>query len=529
MRRYLRLWGVIATLAVLLAGPLVFHPLVGVAQDKLPIKSVTSPTASGNTITHGVHIPPIYYNNTEVHAYNQLVGKDAGIVMVFYSWGFQMPDVQCGFIDMTLRRPPRPAPYDCGPHPTGPEIDTTLLLTWEPNSNPESPYDCPLIQGGRANLDVVINGECDPYLDAFARQLLALHQRYGDRFMLRLAHEMNLSDNVWFENDPSYPATYVNFWRHVVDRFRAVGVSREVVQFVWSPNHASRPTAEWNAIPNYYPGDDYVEWVGLSGYNWFGTHGNDPEWRTFDEIFNAPDPTLEGKGVLEFLQCAYAKPIVLAEVGTVDGGSPERSKAQWIRDAMAEVRAYPFVKSFVWFNDYAFGQPGNADFRLSAGSSDDPDPLHYPGWHHSLGAVTDAWREAIADPAIIEEVPPLTEITPTNTLCHPPAELVTTNFVMAEPGETIGISLTGVGLSEGSYLLRVEGLPTGIEAEFIPPTISQSNPNSTLRMTIPETVPLNTYSLQVFGEGNGTQAQSQLIQLQMMEEVWRGYLPLIRR
>lgn len=532
MPRFLRQWCGVLITALLFAVAISLQPQIGIAQGGPSMPGVPPLPPLRDAIIHGAHIPPIYYNNTEVHAYNQLMGEQAGIVMAFYSWGFQMPDTQCGFVDLTMRRPPRPAPYDCGPQPTGPEVRTTLMMTWEPNQNPAAPYACPLMQGGRTNLDAVINGQCDGYLDEFARRLKALHDRSGDKFMLRLAHEMNIGDQLWFQNNPGYPAKYVAFWRHVVDRIRAQGLSREAVQFVWSPNYASNPATEWNNIPNYYPGDEYVDWIGLSGYNWYGANGQDPNWRSFQQIFNSPDPQLGGKGVLEFLHCAYAKPIVLAEIGTVEGGTPERSKAKWIQDTMREIPAYPFIKAVVWFNDYAYSTPGNADFRVTAGSSDSPDPLHYPGWSNPMGAATDEWRNAISQPHIFDHVPPLVTVTPTGTVCSPlplPPELRVTSRVIAEPGETVGVPLVGFRLLETNYALRVDGLPGGFGTSFLPWAVYQSSPNSTLRITVPNNAALTTHTLRAYGDSSVNQAQSQAFYLQIVEDSTRIYLPLANR
>lgn len=532
MHRFLRQWSVVFIAALLLAVAFVFQPDTGSAQGGPTMPGSPPLPPLRDAIIHGAHIPPIYYNNTEVEAYNQQVGKDAGIVMAFYSWDFLMPDTQCGFIDMTMRRPPRPSPYDCGPQPTGPQLNTTLMLTWEPNRNPASPYGCPLMQGGRTNLDVVISGQCDNYIDEFARRLKNLYDRNGDKFMIRMAHEMNIADSLWYQNSPGYPAKFVAFWRHVVDRFRAVGVPREAAQFVWSPNYASHPAIDWNTIPNYYPGDDYVDWIGLSGYNWYGANGNDPNWRSFQNIFNSPDPQLGGKSVLEFLHCAYAKPIVLAEIGTVDGGTPERSKAKWIQDTMRELPAYPFIKAIVWFNDFAFGSPGSADFRVTEGSSDVGDPLHYPGWHRSLGAPTDVWRDALANPNIWDQMPSLASLTPTGTFCSPlplPPELRVTNRVIAGRGETVSLPVVGLRLLETNYALRVDGLPGGFGTSFIPANVYQSSPNSTLRITVPNNATLTTHSLRAYGDSSVNQAQSQLFQLQVVERSTHIYMPLMNR
>ena len=43
------------------------------------------------------------------------------------------------------------------------------------------------------------------------------------------------------------------------------GVTKVAVEFVWSPNYISNIYPHYS---HYYPGDDYVDWVGVDGYNW---------------------------------------------------------------------------------------------------------------------------------------------------------------------------------------------------------------------------------------------------------------------
>ncbi len=241
-------------------------------------------------IVHGVHIPPIWQNNTEIKAYNDLIGKEAGIVMSYYPWDIQFEDWTCGFFDNTYRHRNdggTPGVNDCMKDfdPNTPEIATTYIITWEPLHNPTGALACNVAPGGRTNLDAIINGSCDAYINDFARRLKGWHEQYGDRFLIRFAHEMNLQDHVWWQDRPDYPVDFRAAWQHVYDRFRIVGVSRSAAQFVWAPNYKSFPERTWNVLPNFYPGDAYVEWVGLSGYNWDGQQGQDPEWRTFDRLF----------------------------------------------------------------------------------------------------------------------------------------------------------------------------------------------------------------------------------------------------
>ncbi len=56
------------------------------------------------------------------------------------------------------------------------------------------------------------------------------------------------------------PEEYVAAYRYIVDFIRSRGVSN--VAFVWH-SYISTPYEKWN-VTNWYPGDDYVDWFGMS-------------------------------------------------------------------------------------------------------------------------------------------------------------------------------------------------------------------------------------------------------------------------
>jgi len=65
------------------------------------------------------------------------------------------------------------------------------------------------------------------------------------------------------------PAQVVAVWKYVVARFKAKYANN--VKWVWTPNGPSidRSEAEWNKVSNYWPGDEYVDWIGLDAYNFY--------------------------------------------------------------------------------------------------------------------------------------------------------------------------------------------------------------------------------------------------------------------
>jgi hypothetical protein len=98
-------------------------------------------------------------------------------------------------------------------------------------------------------------------------------------------------------------------------------------------------SAETTPLAQLYPGDAYVDWVALDGYNWGTDYGN--RWQTFAEVYTA--------SYKELRQLAPTKPIMIAEIGSQENGG---DKAAWIRDALGVQLPtnFPAIKALAWFN-----------------------------------------------------------------------------------------------------------------------------------------------------------------------------------
>jgi len=180
----------------------------------------------------------------------------------------------------------------------------------------------------------VLDGSQDQFIVSRARGLRAL----GHEVLLRWGPEMN---GWWYETggavNDNAPDRYVATWRHLHDLFASAGATN--VSWVWAPNSTSQPGGEnvrsWNNWRHYYPGDDYVDWVGIDGYNW-GTRGSETSWRWPASIF---DPV--------YNDYAARKPIMLAETASVQQGG---DKAEWIRRLLAWFESHPAAQALVWFD-----------------------------------------------------------------------------------------------------------------------------------------------------------------------------------
>jgi len=198
-------------------------------------------------------------------------------------------------------------------------------------------------------LSDVIAGRYDSYIREWAEAARDL----GHPFFLRFNWEMNGNWFAWMEGvNGNQPGEYVTAWRHVHDIFTAVGATN--VSWVWCPN--VDPGHKLRNLSSLYPGDNYVDWTGLDGYN-FGTNPASPRgWMTFNQLFRSTyDEITE--------QIAPSKPLIISEVGSSEDGG---SKAQWITEALRSARTeYPQLRGLLWFEKYDDGM----DWPIETSSS----------------------------------------------------------------------------------------------------------------------------------------------------------------
>jgi hypothetical protein len=145
----------------------------------------------------------------------------------------------------------------------------------------------------------------------------------------------------WSEQrDGNHAGDYVKAWRHVVNIFRSVGATNAT--WVWCVNIASDVTTPVSAL---YPGDSYVDWLGMDGYN---KATDTASWLSFNQIFGL-HPWSKHNTYQELVNLAPSKPIMVAETATTNTGG---DAAAWIRDALLTQlpQKFPNVKALVWFN-----------------------------------------------------------------------------------------------------------------------------------------------------------------------------------
>jgi beta-mannanase len=207
------------------------------------------------------------------------------------------------------------------------------VVSWSSQSIPSS------VNEPDYQLSDIISGRYDTYIREFATKA----KSWGHPFFLRFNWEMNGNWFPWSEGvNGNKAGEYVTAWRHVHDIFTAVGATN--VSWVWCPN------VEWNGtlanIAPTYPGDAYVDWTGLDGYNWGTNPARPGKWQTFRQLYRSTY-----RHITETV--APTKPMMLGEVASTEYGG---SKATWIREMLSQIPTeYPKIRAAIWFERFDDG------------------------------------------------------------------------------------------------------------------------------------------------------------------------------
>jgi mannan endo-1,4-beta-mannosidase len=180
-------------------------------------------------------------------------------------------------------------------------------MTWEPF---------------KPSLAKIASGASDAYITSFAKSVRTLNLPLAISF----GHEMNGTWYPWGTKGNS-AKSFVAAWRHIHDLFDQAGATNVI--WVWSPN-VINPVPKIKLKP-YYPGDAYVDWVGMVGY--YTVTGE----RTFDALYGPTMRQVEG---------FTKKPFFISETASQEG---QRRKAD-VDDLFTGVATHSNVLGFVWFD-----------------------------------------------------------------------------------------------------------------------------------------------------------------------------------
>ncbi len=297
-------------------------PLPGKDQGPLSLLMPKNSAYTGAYVDFGEGESNVTYD--ALIDFQHLTGKHLAVVAFGNFWGDQaFPDKSVRIVDA----------YGAVP-----------LLYWSPWDKPYEEKKGP----DRFNLHQILAGKWDGYIDAWADAARA----YGKPLLVTWGLEMN---GKWFpwsghyygggkiigykDGHPLYagPELFKQTYRYVIDRVRA----RNATNILWGfhVNNYSDPQKAWNQMAHYYPGGQYVDWLGLSVY---GKLSRNEGWADFVSMMDQPYHAmakLDGE-----------KPIFLAEWGV--GEFPPGDKAGFISTAFRLIPTqYPRVRLAVFWHE----------------------------------------------------------------------------------------------------------------------------------------------------------------------------------
>ncbi len=205
------------------------------------------------------------------------------------------------------------------------------VITWEPWL---TDFDATLFPAGLRSADVrdknglndVANGVYDSYIRSWAKAAAQL----DCPIYLRFGHEMNDPYRYPWGPQNNRAEDFVAAWRHVYGVFQEEN-ARNVI-WVWSPH----PAHGW--FEAYYPGDEFVDWVGVGVLNYGTVAPTWSQWWSFDEIF--------GKYYADL--ASFEKPVMISEFASLAVGG---DRAKWYADALTDLPIrYPRVRGLLFFH-----------------------------------------------------------------------------------------------------------------------------------------------------------------------------------
>ncbi len=241
------------------------------------------------------------------------------------------------------------------------------MITWESKPTLDT---TPAQSDPAYSLREIINGNYDSYLQTFAQAVTA----EGLPVVIRLDQEMNGNWFPWSEGvNGNTSGQFVQMWQHVWNIFQAAGANRYVI-WLWAPNRVDN-LAHAPSLSELYPGDAYVDWVGIDAY-----------WR-----YTLEAPTFAavlGKSIAA-LDAVTARPIYIAETAGIEtdpttGNDVGPEKVEFTANLFAGIELDPQIIGFSWFDNVATSNEDNIpvtnDWRV------DSDPANLVAFKAALTA-----------------------------------------------------------------------------------------------------------------------------------------------
>lgn len=187
-------------------------------------------------------------------------------------------------------------------------------------------------------LNLIQKGEVDSYLKNVSDSIKTLNFP----LLICFAPHMNVQTLIGegqVEQKTFLAERYKETYRYIIQFFRQQKVTN--VLWVFSPHVESIPNVEGNKASKYYPGNEYIDVLGMDGYPMSNPNPSQTisNWKGFDTIF--------GSLYKELKSLAPGKPILVFETANKQRGQTD--PREWIIQALDTCKAWE-ISAYVWSN-----------------------------------------------------------------------------------------------------------------------------------------------------------------------------------
>jgi uncharacterized protein (TIGR01370 family) len=285
---------------------------------------------SEGSLYHGVHPGETTGTNhaitsSTLRAYEQLAGKSAAWVYFSQNW---FPSSSFPFEKANLIREEGSVPA------------MRLMLRSQTEQNHAESTD---------TFDRMLRGELDTHIRKWARDARA----FGTALVLEFGTEVNRDWFSWngtwnglgvvagYGNPtvPDGPERFRDVYRHIIRLFREEKTDN--VTWIFHVNGFDVPEEPWNRMELYYPGDSWIDWIGVSVYG-ASTPLENP-WISFRVLMDS---------VYDRLTMQWPdKPIALMEFG-ITANHSRGTQEDWAEAALADLiqLRWPRLIGFSWWH-----------------------------------------------------------------------------------------------------------------------------------------------------------------------------------
>lgn len=190
----------------------------------------------------------------------------------------------------------------------------------------------------------LLQGECDDFLKDYAKVIAD----FGHPVIFRPFNEMNGDWCIYSAFHTSKDTDiYKEVYTYIYDIFEEAGANANTI-WVWNPNSVSFPDFDWNHPLMYYPGDEYVDLVGMTAYNtgdYYTSVGE--KWTEFADLY---------EDLYNRYLDWFSQPLMITEFASAGFGG---DKAAWMESMFSQIYGYEKVKIAIWWDGCDWDVYGN--------------------------------------------------------------------------------------------------------------------------------------------------------------------------